>query len=136
MSGSPWLRRHLLLGAAALGTMSVWSFVSRGAPPSENASERVRKKLVALLHEPERARKAGAIYLQSPPGRLAPPLALAQTVLDEMGPDAGTEAIRRYVVARIRRELQEVQVVSLDGWIMSRTEVQLCGLAAAGETRP
>jgi len=53
-----------------------------------------------------------------------------------MGPDAGTEAIRRYVVARIRRELQEVQVVSLDGWIMSRTEVQLCGLAAAGETRP
>lgn len=136
MSGLPSLRRRLLLGAAALGTMSVWSSASRGAPLSEGASERVRKKLVALLHERERARKVGAICLQSPPGQFAAPLALAETVLDEMGPDAGTEAIRRYVVGRIRQEFQEVQVVSLDGWIMSPTEVQLCELAAAGETRP
>ena len=134
MSGPPPLRRRLLLGAAAAGTMSVWSSAPWAVPPSENASERVLRKLVGLLHEPERARKVGAIYLQSPLGRLAPPAALAETALVELGPDANSEAIRRYILARIRRELQEVQVVSLDGWIMSSTEAQLCGLAAVSRT--
>jgi hypothetical protein len=49
-----------------------------------------------------------------------------------MGPAANKEAVRRYIAARIRRELQDAQVISLDGWIMSPTEAQLCGLAAAG----
>jgi hypothetical protein len=134
MSGSPSLRRRWLLGAFALGTMSMWSSGPQAAPRSENARERVRKKLVSLLHEPERARKVGAVYLRSPSGQFASPLRLTETVLAEMGPDAGNEAIRRYLVARVRRELQEVQVISLDGWIMSPTEAQLCALAAVGGT--
>lgn len=134
MSGSPPLRRRWLLGAVVLGTMSMWSSGPPAAPQSENACEFMRKKLVSLLHEPERARKVGRVYLRSPPERLAPPLGLAETVLAEMGPDASTEAIRRDVVARIRRELQDVQVISLDGWIISVTEARLCALAAGGGT--
>jgi hypothetical protein len=134
MSGSPSVRRRWVLGAVGLGTMSMWSSGLLAALRSEIACERVRKKLVSLLHEPERARKVGEVYLQSPPGRLAPPLELAETVLAEMGPDASNEAIRRDISARIRRELQEVQVISLDGWIISPTEARLCGLAAAGGT--
>ncbi|MGC2203751.1 MAG: hypothetical protein WA633_26850 [Stellaceae bacterium] len=114
--------------------MSMWGSGSQADPPSQNARERVRKKLVSLLHEPERARKVGMVYLQSPSGRLAPPLGLAETVLAELGPDASNEAIRQYIVARIRRELQDAQLMSLDGWIMSPIEAQLCGLAAAGRT--
>jgi hypothetical protein len=134
MSGSPSLRRRWLLGAVALGTMSIWGSSSHAAPRCENARARVRKKLVSLLHEPERARKLGTVYLQSPFGRLAPPLELAETVLLEMGPDASTEAIRRDIVARIRRELLDVHVIGVDGWIISLTEAQLCGLAAADGT--
>jgi hypothetical protein len=133
MSRSPWLRRRGLLAAVAWSIMSMWGSGSQ-ADPSQNARERVRKKLVSLLHEPERARKVGMVYLQSPSGRLAPPLGLAETVLAELGPDASNQAIRQYIVARIRRELQDVQLISLDGWIMSPTEAQLCGLAAAGRT--
>jgi hypothetical protein len=114
--------------------MSMWSIVLRAAPRSENARERVRKKLVSLFHDPQRAREVGAVYLQSPPGQRAPSLVLAETVLAETGPAAGIEAIRRYVVARIRHELEEVQVVSLDGWIVSPTEARLCALVAADGT--
>jgi hypothetical protein len=131
MSGSAGLRRRRLLGAVAWAVMSIWGSGSQAAAPSENARERVRKKLVSLLHEPERARKVGLVYLQSPSGRLAPPVGLADAVLAELGPDPADEALRRYIVARIRRELQDARVISLDGWILSPTEAQLCGLAAA-----
>ena len=134
MSGSSSLRRRWLFGSVAWGAMAMWNAVVRAAPRSEAARERVRKQLISLLHAQERAQQVGVAYLQSPPGRLAPPLALTEAVLADMGPDAGTEAIRRYIVARIRREFQEVQVISLDGWIMSPTEAQLCGLAAVSGT--
>jgi hypothetical protein len=134
MSTPPSLPRRWLLGAAAWGVMALKSAIPHAAPRSEDARERMRKKLVSLLHDPGRARQVGAVYLQSPPGALAAPLELAETVLGELGPNAGTEALRRYVVARIRRELQEVRVISLDGWIMSPTEGQLCALVAASRT--
>lgn len=134
MSGPESLRRRWLLGAVAWGVMALKSAIPHAAPQSENARERVLKKLVSLLHDAGRARQVGAVYLQSLPGALAPPLELAETVLGEMGPNAGAEAIRRYVVAHIRRELQEVQVISLDGWIMSPSEGQLCALVAASGT--
>jgi hypothetical protein len=128
MSGPPSLRRRWLLGAVAFGTTSVWSFGPQAALPRENACERVRKKLVSLLHEPERAREVGTVYLQERP---AAPLGLAETVLAETGPVASSDAIRRYIVACIRRELQDGQVINVGGWIMSPTEAQLCGLAAS-----
>ena len=131
MTGSLLLRRRWFFGAVAGGAVSMWSIALRAAPRSENAHERVRKKLISLLRDPQRAREIGAAYLRSPPEQRAPPLALAETVLVETGPAAGIEAIRRYVVARIRRELEDAQVVSLDGWIISPTEAQLCALVAA-----
>jgi hypothetical protein len=132
MSAPPSLPRRWLLGAVAGGVMALKSAIPHSAPRSEDARERVRRKLVSLLHNPQRARQVGAVYLQSPLEQPAAPLALAEAVLAAVGPNAGSEAIRGYVVARIRQELQEVQVISLDGWIMSPTEAQLCALAAAG----
>jgi hypothetical protein len=136
MSGSPPLRRRWFLGAVALGTISMWNSGPQAAPRSESACESVRKRLLSLRHEPERAREMGAVYLRSPPGRFARPVELAEAVLAEMGPDATNEAIRRDIVARIRRELQEVQVISLDGWIVSPTEARLSGLVAADGMPP
>jgi len=134
MSGSPSLRRRWLLGAAAWGAISMWGAAPWAAPRPEITREQMRKKLISLLRTPERARQVGVLYLQSPLARMVPPVALVDTALADMGPDAGIEAIRRYVVARIRREFQEVQVISLDGWIMSPTEAQLCGLSVAART--
>lgn len=133
MSASQCVRRRWVL-AATLGAVSLWSSGIKSAPRSENASERMGKKLVSLLHEPERARRLGAVYLRSRRGQRARPLKFAETVLAEMGPHADSEALRGYVVARIRRELQDVEVISLNGWIMSPTEACLCGLAATGRT--
>src|SRR5262249_49427594 len=121
MSSPPSLRRRWLLGALAFGTTSMWSFGPQAAPPRKDPSQRVRKKLVSLLREPERAREVGAVYRQERPAA-AP--GLANTVLAEMGPDAGSEATRRYIVARIRRELDDAQVINVDGWILSPTEAQ------------
>jgi hypothetical protein len=117
-----------------LGTTAIWGSGLLAARRPENACERVRKTLISLLHERERARKVGTVYLRSPLGHVAPPQGLAETVLANLGPDADNGAIRRHVMARIRRELQDVRVIALDGWIISPTEAQLCGLAVAGET--
>lgn len=89
-------RRRWLIGAVALSITSItWSPGPDATARSELLCERARKKLVSLLHEPERARKVGAVYLRSPAGRLAPPRKLVETVLAEMGPDAGTEVMPR-----------------------------------------
>jgi hypothetical protein len=110
--------------------MAMWSSGSPAAPGNENACDGIQKTLISLLHEPERARKVGSAYLRSPAARLAPPQGLAKTVLAEIGPNAGDEAVRRDLVTRIRRELETAEVISLDGWIISPTEARLCGLAA------
>ena len=133
MSGPLSLQRRWLLGAMALGIMPMRSSCLLAAPRSGNARERVRQTLISLINEPGRARKVGRVYLRSPLGRRAPPLGLAEAVLQEMGPDAGAEAMRRHIVARIRRELQDGEVIGLDGWIMSLSEAKLSGLVAAGE---
>ena len=130
MSAPPYLERRWLLGAIAFRATSPWSYGADTAPRYENHCERVRKKLVSLLREPQRARRVGTLYLRSAIGQLVPALGLAKSVLAELGPDAGHEAIRGYIAARIRRELQNVEVISLDGWIMSPTEARLCGLVA------
>jgi hypothetical protein len=132
MSGPLSLQRRWLLGAM-LGIMPMRSSCLLAVPRPENARERVRKTLISLINEPERARKVGTAYLRSPLSRRAPPLGLAEAVLREMAPDAGTEAMRRHIVARIRRELQDGEVIDLDGWIMSLSEARLSGLVAAGE---
>jgi hypothetical protein len=134
VSGSLSLRRRWLFGAAAWGAMSMPRAASWAAPRLESAREDMQRKLISLLHAPERARQVGVVYLQSPLGRLLPPIALLETVLADIGPGVSAEVIRRYVIARIRRELQEVRVISLDGWIMSPTEAQLCALSVAGWT--
>jgi hypothetical protein len=124
--------RRWFFSAMAVSTMSRWSGGADAALPYENQCERMRKKLVSLLPEPQRARPIGTLYLRSAIGQLAPALGLAKTVLAELGPDAGEEAIRGYIAGRIRGELQNVEVISLNGWILSPTEARLCGLVALG----
>jgi hypothetical protein len=135
MSNWPSPRRRWFIGVAASSVIALrWNRGTAPAIQTENAFERARKKLVLLLHEPERARKVGSVYLRSAARQQAPPRELVETVLSKLGPDAGDEAMRRFIVARIRGELRDAQVISVDGWIMSPTEARLCGLAAARAT--
>jgi hypothetical protein len=130
MSTAPSLRRRWLLGAAAFAAVSFRNLGLEAAVGCKSHFECTRKKLLSLLDEPQRVGRVGRAYLESPIAHVAPPAALVETVLAEMGPDAGIEPIRVYIVECIRRELQNVEVISLDGWIMAPTEAQLCGLAA------
>jgi hypothetical protein len=131
MSGMPLLRRRKILGALGCVAVAICSAVPWASSRSENAPDRMVQKLVSLLPDQQRARQVGTVYLQSSLGQSAPPLALVETVLAAMGPNASSKAIRQYLIARIQQELQDVQVVSVDGWIMSPTEAQLCALSAA-----
>jgi hypothetical protein len=134
MSAPPILGRRWFIAAMAFGAASSWRCRAEADRGSGRDGEQVRRKLVSLLHEPERAQRIGMIYLESRPETLAAALALIEVVLAEIGPDARREALRGYILARIRRELEKVEVVSVDGWIMSSTEAQLCGLAALGNS--
>jgi hypothetical protein len=130
MSAPPHLGRRWLLGAVVVSAISPWSGGAQADRRDEPDCERVRRQLVSLLREPEQARRLGTIYLRSPLAPRVAPLTLAQSVLAKLGPNAQREAVRDYIADRIRCELETVEVVSVDGWIMSSTEAQLCGLAA------
>jgi len=94
--------------------------------PAQDATER----LVGLLHDGESARAVGRAYLLQEPAEADVTHLMA--LLDPVGVAARGEAelLRQTIAARHRNDFGCGRTVILDGWILSRTEVRLCALAA------
>lgn len=129
MSHGWYLPRRGMLGAVACGGVWLCSAKLSATPPLGSDYQRVRSKLITLLPEPTQARRIGVAYLRSPLATLAPPGGLVDAVLFSVGANASAAVMRRDIAARIRLELRDVRLVSLDGWLLSETEARLCGLA-------
>jgi hypothetical protein len=50
----------------------------------------------------------------------------AQDVLQLIGGSSGPDAAITALVSAVRRDFQEGRTVQVDGWVLSRTEVELC----------
>jgi hypothetical protein len=91
-------------------------------------------KLVDLFEDPAAARAIGEAYLfQSATGLTAP--AVLSLLSEKLGPllrrrKQTREEIGAIVTDRIRLDFAQGDCVKLDGWVLSRTEVNLCALAA------
>ena len=124
------MKRRIFLGRIT-GILSaiVLPTLSRTAQASQ-----IETKLADLHEDPAAARAIGEVYLaQSAPSLEAP--AVLSLLSEKLGPSLrrgkGTRAeIGAIVTDRVRLDFAQGDCVKLDGWVLSRTEVYLCALAA------
>lgn len=127
-------RREFVAGLASVSTVLVgwpaWAshlFDGWAASPAES--------LLAAFEHPHSAAAVGRAYLASHPddadaGRL---VEAVTTRLHCQGCDparAGKGTLRAAISRQVRDDFANSRVVRVDGWVLSATEAQLCGLAA------
>ncbi len=105
-------RRAVMAGALAL--------CAAGGSSSQAAS------LTALFADQARARRLGRAYLD---GLGEPPEAavLAGLIWRDLPPGS---TLRARVAALVRQDFARGELACVEGWLLSRTEARLCGLAA------
>jgi hypothetical protein len=85
--------------------------------------------LAALFTDRRSARAIGAAYLRTVDGAEASSEHLTRALLGDIG-TTGARELRSKIGSRIRRDFAEHEVVTVDGWMLSRTEARLCALVA------
>ena len=93
--------------------------------------------LLALEVDRASAREIGRAFIATSSAALAPE-SLARRIEIAHGlpdPARGAQAGRAWLAAAVRRDFECERTVVLDGWVLARTEVELCALhqlAASG----
>jgi hypothetical protein len=126
-------RRTFLLGAAGLGLSLSWR--SLGSWPFLGASPSRSERLARLLNHEESARIVGREYLRLVPAEASRRVLTSRVVerlpcgfrtMDAVSDDRLHELLLRGTL----EDFEEERIVELRGWVLSRTEARLCGLAA------
>jgi hypothetical protein len=120
----------LLSGVAAC----VWSSTGPIGLGAADDLERARQLLIALFSERRSVHVIAAAYLGTLARERASPAALTQAILGQMSISSAAAmtvpAIRRIIAERIQLDFLCDDIVCIDGWMLSKTEVCLCALAA------
>ena len=104
-------------------------------PPTKIST--IKRMLVSIFENPRSAYGIGSVYLDSLPPDARAADRLANAIVCAAGCDTGTmrstEALRKQISIRVRKDFAEGAVVIVAGWVLSETEAQLYALAALGE---
>jgi hypothetical protein len=126
-------RRTILFAAAGAFSLGAPSLVTAATP-----SAATLLRLRALMRPRTSARALGVAYLaQFPEER--DPIVLARLLLPEFALSEAAMArldnrqLRDRVAARQRADFVQGRIVSLDGWLLSRTEARLAALSVFSE---
>jgi hypothetical protein len=130
------VKRRQVLGSAAAIVAAAWfGRLMRSWSPRSAPGEPESARLVRLLTQTDSARVIGREYL-----RLAPeerdPTVLASLVAGRLADDphvmsiATDTQLRLLLLNSTCRDFAEGLTITLDGWMLSRTEARLYGLAA------
>ena len=127
-------RRPLLAALAAAGVAMLGERAA--ARPAMEAESALAARLAALPRHGASAAAIGRAYLRLAPEEAVKPL-LAALVAADAAPPARLLAardgeLRRILAAAQREDFRAGRTVSVRGWLLSRTEVRLCALAALG----
>lgn len=130
-------RRDILKLATCSSVITTLSGVSAGCGLFEPDLETAAQRMIDTLNHVDRAREIGEAYMaQSPDVRDQSPELLARNLLTILNLDseeisrATINALEGRLSERVRRDFVEENVVILGRWMLSRTEVLLCALAA------
>lgn len=123
-------RRRLVLGAAGLAASAVLWRLEMWLPRS---AESVAARLTGLLTQADSARVIGREYLLATPAEATTARLTALVVAAALprGIRGATDAqLHAHLSARIRDDFAEERVVTVAGWILSRTEARLYALTS------
>jgi hypothetical protein len=128
----PITRKRLLAAAGglalplALSPLRPWSALVDVAPVHRAA------RLAGLLADPESAAAVGRAYLDSVPGEADSRLLVRRlsASLGARGRPVDDDELRRQLAWRIDRDFADERVATVQGWVLSVTELRLCALCA------
>lgn len=109
------------------GTLSLLIGVRQHA----RARNRAVLRLAAAVAHSEDAHALGRVYLAGQPEETDPTV-LAELVaadLDLVPYGLDDVELHEVFLARVKQDFEEANTITLQGWILSRTELRLCGLA-------
>jgi hypothetical protein len=141
MSGHSTMdRRSVLLGALAaalalaLAPLRPWRVLVETLPRETLAS-----RLTGLLSDLESAHVVGRAYVrdmsaESTSRRLVDAIAAGVPGGRNVLRAASNADLRKLILARIRQDFVDGDIVTLDGWIVSKTEGRLCALTLVSRT--
>lgn len=104
------------------------------AQPAGNLSPNLISRLGRFYSNRESARVIGRRYLDLAPGEAAPERLMA--LICRSGENgtrlarANTEQLREILLDQQRTDFARGRTVTIDGWVLSETELRLCALAA------
>jgi hypothetical protein len=105
------------LAAAVLPWIGMRSFAAD--------EERLRR----AVPQAARASALGRAYLARAPGE-ADPVRLAAAIIAGLGAPVDDERLPALIRARVRADFAAGDIVTIDGWVLSRTEARLAALWA------
>jgi hypothetical protein len=96
--------------------------------------ERARQLLISLFSDRRSVHAIAGAYLGTLARERASPAALTRAILGQMSISSAAAMtvpeIRRIIAERIQLDFLCDDIVCIDGWMLSKTEVCLCALAA------
>ncbi|MGH8930432.1 MAG: hypothetical protein ACRDZO_07310 [Egibacteraceae bacterium] len=133
-------RRHVLLGAGGLATSALLGRLVGFWPLAKRGDDPLAERLTRLLTHADSARLIGQEYLKVTPAEAAPALlatliaaSLPSRLLRNL-PRTTDAQLRELLWDGIRKDFAQEHVVTLDGWVLSRTEARLYGLTSLSRT--
>ena len=117
-----------VVGGAALGVLGGQTYVL--------AKESLIVRLSTWLSDSEAARELGRAYLDAHPHeRSTDAITTALRLsLDVLPFSVTDERLRALFHASVSRDFEQGRTLALDGWVLSITELRLCGLATLHST--
>jgi hypothetical protein len=121
-------RRHVMTALAALG-------IAGSAAPASLAPDRSGSRLTArLVKDPDAARRIGRAYLRGF-GQSGDLTHLAQRIRRRLGLEhpalaADPARLRARIEAAVRDDFAHYNTDTVGGWVLARTELELCALVA------
>jgi hypothetical protein len=127
-------RRWILRGIAALGAIRITRALA--VAPMRPSRDPVVEHLLSYLTSPSSAQVIGREYLVTHPEEQSIQRLMESIVPSAADIDAAVDgrllrvSVHRYIHSRILSDFEVGDVIQLQGWILSVTEVRLCALIA------
>lgn len=134
MMHTPVTRRKLLQWSAVLCCLAFAPRSWRRVAAKDPVEQEIARRIAGLFDHPGSAREIGKEYL-----RLAPSendvAVLIRNVIPDSGrmrslSTAGRESLRRHIATASREDFQQGRMISVNGWMLSQTELRLCAIVA------
>jgi hypothetical protein len=127
-------RRQLLELLLSSVAACIWTSTVRIDLAGADDLERARQLLISLFSDRRRVHTIAAAYLGTLARERASPAALTRAILGQTSISSAAAmtvpAIRRIIAERMQLDFLYDDIVCIDGWMLSKTEVCLCALAA------